>query len=503
MSSAQQALRDHGADAAMVLVLAAIALEHDNDGKAQELAELAQRIGGAAGWCEIVLGRLALKRSDTVAARAAARAAAKAGVPWARLAGDLGVLFSRTGLHLEALPYLERAAEADPGDAQAAYNHAIALQFAGRLDAARARFEQAVAADPNHASAWLALVALAPDRHGDMLPVLSAAFAEKHISAEDRLVLGHALARILEDAGEWDKSLAILDDAKAPMREKVDHDRAQTEKLFAAAAACAAVKLPGGVEGDTAPIFVVGMPRTGTTLVERILSAHPDVRSAGELSDFAVLVKRSVRTPGKHVLDPETLFAARDADLGDIGPDYVARVRSIVGDTPHFIDKMPFNFFFAPLILRALPGARIVCLRRSAFDTLFSNYRQLFATAFTYYSYAYGFNDTAHFVAQFEKLIDRFESDFPADRFLTVRYEDIVGDFDNQARKLVHFAGLDWDPACAAFHENAAPVATASSLQVRSPIYKSSLKRWARYPEGAKRAIARFAEFGISEEADR
>ncbi|MBS7669563.1 tetratricopeptide repeat-containing sulfotransferase family protein [Croceicoccus gelatinilyticus] len=477
------------------MVLAAIALEHGNDAKAKELSDLAAKIGGAVGWRHILLGRLALKRSDTAAARAAARAAAKADVAWPELAGDLGVLLSRTGLHAEALPFLARATEARRYDPQAAYNYGIALQFTGDLRKAREVFEDLVTREPGHAQAWLALVPLAKDRHEEFLPMLEQRFAATD-SVEDRLMLGHAIARMLEDKGEWDASLGWLDRAKEPLATRIGHDRAATERLFAASAASAESPIPA-LSGDTSPLFIVGMPRSGTTLAERILSAHPDVTSAGELSDFAVLAKRTVQTPGGHVLDAPTIEAAASADLSAIEGAYVERVRTIVGDSPHFIDKMPFNFFFAPLILQALPGARVICLRRSPQDTVFSNYRQLFATAFTYYSYAYHFEDTAHFVAQFEKLIDHFEQALPENRFLSLSYEEIVADFDRQARKLVAFAGLDWDDACAAFHENTAPVATASSLQVRQPIYANAVARWKRYPGGAIRVQEALSRLGI------
>lgn len=495
-ASAQAYLREKGADAASVLVLAAIALEHGNDAKAEELADLAEKIGGAEGWRHILLGRLALKRSDTAAARDAARAAAAVGVDWPELAGDLGVLFSRTGLHTAALPFLDRAMEAERFDPQAAYNYGIALQFTGDLPKARAVLEDLVTREPAHAQAWLALVPLAKDRHGEFLPDLEQKFAATE-NAEDRLMFGHAIARVLEDKGDWDASLGWLDRAKEPMAKTTGHDRAQTERLFAAAAASAAAPIPF-LSGDPSPLFIVGMPRSGTTLAERILSAHPDVTSAGELSDFAVLIKRLVKTPGGHVLDAPTIEAAGSADLSAIEASYIDRVRTIVGDSPRFIDKMPFNFFFAPLVLQALPGARVVCLRRSPHDTVFSNYRQLFATAFTYYSYAYDFEDTAHSVALFEKLIDHFEQALPEERFLSISYEDIVADFDTQARRLVAFAGLEWNDACTAFHENSAPVATASSLQVRKPIYADAVARWKRYPEGSRRVQEALARFGIA-----
>ncbi len=485
----------------MVLVLAAIAVEHGNAAKGRELVDLAGQIGGSEGWRHVLEGRLALLASDTALARQAARQAAEAGVDYPEVAGQLGVLFSRTGLHAEAVPFFEEAARARPGDPQIAYNLAIALQFAGDLDRARSSFEALVKLQGDHAQAWLALVQLDKQADDSRLPALQRHF-EAARDAETRLVFGHAIAKTLEDLGRWDESLAWLEKAKAGKAAEIDHSQADTDALFAAAAATAAADLPQE-GGDPAPIFITGLPRSGTTLVERIISAHPAVKSAGELSDFAVLLKRKTGTSGPFVLDPATLEAGMGADLGGLEHDYIARVRSIVGDCDRFIDKMPFNFFFVPLILKALPGARVICLRRSPYDTLFSNFRQLFATGFTYYSYAYDFADTAHFVAGFERLADLYAEALPPARYRDQHYEDVVEDLEREARGLIDFIGLEWDDACLNFHENAAPVATASSVQVRQPIYSSSVGKWRRYGECAQRASELLKRFGVDQPAGR
>jgi hypothetical protein len=232
---------------------------------------------------------------------------------------------------------------------------------------------------------------------------------------------------------------------------------------------------------STEPIFIVGMPRTGTTLVERILSSHPDVFAAGELTNFGLVLKRRARTPSNRVLDPETLAAGPGLDAAALGEAYVESTRPRTGRTPRFIDKMPLNFFYAALIHRALPNARILCLRRGALDACLSNYRQLFATTFSYYNYTYDLLDTGRYYVEFDSLARHWREVLPATRYREVRYEDVVEHTEREARALVEFCGLDWDPACLAFHENAAPVATASSVQVRRPIYRTSLERWRKY----------------------
>jgi hypothetical protein len=238
------------------------------------------------------------------------------------------------------------------------------------------------------------------------------------------------------------------------------------------------------------------MPRTGTTLVERILSSHPAVFSAGELTNFALALKREARTSSRLVLDPETLAEAESVDLARVGAEYVASTRPRTGHTPHFIDKMPLNFFYAGLIHRALPNAKIICLRRNPLDTVLSNYRQLFATSFSYYNYAYDLLDAGRYFIEFDALAKHWLQTIP-ENYCEVHYESVVADTEKEAQRLVAFCGLDWDPACLAFEQNAAPVATASSVQVRQPIYRTAVERWRKYEPELAPLKAFLAEAGL------
>jgi hypothetical protein len=200
------------------------------------------------------------------------------------------------------------------------------------------------------------------------------------------------------------------------------------------------------------------------------------------------------------VLDPETIAAAAGGDMGAIGRDYLrgaaGRRR---GTKPRFTDKLPGNFQYAGFIARALPQAKIVCLRRSPMDTVLSNYRNLFAISSPYYDHSYDLMDIAAYYARFDRLMAYWHSVLPG-RVLELSYEALVGDQEAQTRRLLAHCDLAWDDACLSFHENAAPVSTPSAAQVRRPIYSDSLARWKRHAEALAPVADFFARAGIAVE---
>ena len=230
------------------------------------------------------------------------------------------------------------------------------------------------------------------------------------------------------------------------------------------------------------PIFIVGMPRTGTTLVERILAGHSRVYAAGELPNLPLQVKRLAGTPSAEVLEEETLRRAPRLDLVRLGECYIDSTRSRTGHTPRFIDKLPLNFMYLGLIRLTLPKAKIICLRRDPMDTCLSNYRQLFATEFKYDHYSYDLLDCGRYYLEFDKLMRHWQNVMPG-VVHEVQYEDLVAEPERVSRELVAFCELDWEPRCLEFHTQQGSVATPSATQVRQPIYNSSVNRWRRYGE--------------------
>ena len=402
--------------------------------------------------------------------------------PQAALTLDtIGVVLTHAGAHVEALEPFRRAVARDPSKAQYHYNLGASEQFVGDFARAAEAYRRALEIDPKHHRAWpaLAQVSRAPFTTEEIAEI------ERQLAAspsEDASCISITRSRNRPRTSAATRMrFAISSAGKRRKRAAHAGSFAAHGALFDAAARTAR---PAGHERgfeSAEPIFIVGMPRTGTTLVERILSSHPAVYSAGELTNFSLAVKRAAGTPSNRVLDPETLVAAASVDPRALGAEYVDSTRPRTGHTPRFIDKMPLNFFYAALIHRALPNARIICLRRNALDTCLSNYRQLFSTAFAYYDYAFDLLDTGRYYLRFDALTRLWRATIPESSYTEVRYEDIVEHTEREARRLLAFCDLDWDSRCLAFADNAAPVATASSVQVRQPIYRTALGRWRHY----------------------
>jgi tetratricopeptide (TPR) repeat protein len=476
------ALDANHADAYFLLGM--IAAAANNMGKARELIDRAIALDATRAEYFAQLARcLALLKLEPEA-RSAAHRAEELGLESALTVDTVGVVYSRLGEHERAVRCFERAVAAEPANPSYRYNLAASLRFLGRFDAAEQAYEAAIAAAPNMYRAHSALADLktqTPEaNHIERLQALLAAVGE---NVDGELHLCHALAKESEDLGRYEQAFDYLLRGKAKKRATlnytIERDRTLFDslgKLFDSGAAWAT---EAGCDTDE-PIFVVGMPRTGTTLVERILTSHAAVSSAGELQNFGICLKRAAATPSNQVLDEETLSRGMQVDPGALGRAYLESTRPVTGHVPHFVDKMPLNFFYIGFIHRALPKAKIVCLRRDPLDTCLSNFRQLFAVDFSYYNYAYDIEDTGRYYAMFDRLMAMWSRLLPG-KILQLRYERLVEDQEGETRRLLSHCGLPWDPACLAFQNNAAPVATASAVQVRRGLNRDSIGRWRHY----------------------
>ena len=414
----------------------------------------------------------------------------------------LGVVLTKTGDYAAARPLLERAVGGAPQKAQFHFNLASAAQFLGDADAADEHYRSAIERAPDFHRARWALSEL----HKNAGPAadareLQALLEGQELRADDELYLSHALATEHEKLGDYDAAFGVLARAKQRRASQISYSVKRDERIIEAMEKAFPVDEAPTVsasQGDNA-IFITGMPRTGTTLVESILASHPEVTSLGELQDFALAVKWASNTKSKLVLDEDVVAAAGQADMQEIGADYLARLGSRLPESGRFIDKMPLNFLYIGFILQALPAAKVVCLRRNPLDTCLSNFRQLFAINFSYYNYAYDLTDTALYYVLFDRLMAHWQARF-GDRIYQVKYEALTAEPEVQVRALLDYLELPWHPDCLAFHETARPVATASTMQVREPIYQHAVARWKKYDAHLADVKSIFERHGIEYE---
>ena len=394
----------------------------------------------------------------------------------------LGVIFTRANAHERATSLYDRAVTLAPAQPNYHYNFAKSLVFLGDLDTAERELETCLKLAPWCWGAYLTLSQLrkqsTASNHLQRLHSLLPKTTQDHLA---QMNLHLALAKEYEDLADYPKAFEHLVAGKAAAMAKRDHSSQRDQALFEAIIGASPKPQPTSAGFPTGePIFVIGMPRSGTTLVERIISSHPDVHSAGELQNFAVALKRASGSRTPHLLDIDTITRAQDVDWRQLGEDYLASTRPDTGRKPRFIDKLPHNFLYAGAIANALPNAKIICLRRDPMDTCLSNFRQLFALASPYHDYSYDLLDTGRYYILFDRLMAHWKQAFPG-RILEVDYETLVDTQEASSRQLLEFCGLPWDDACLHFESNQAPATTASATQVREPIYRSALGRWKQY----------------------
>ncbi len=465
-------------------LLGVIASEHNNHDKAAELFTTAEGYDASEPYYPTYLAKTLSTLRQQNQAKAAADRAARIIDDNPHLNDTLAVVYSRAGFHEDAIPLFKRAIELQNDQANMHYNLGASAQFIGDFDLAAMSYSAALDLDPNFYRAWASLVYLNKQTtQNNSLQTLISLFEKNKNNSDAKLQLGHAIAKTYEDLGDYEQSLEWLLSAKQGKRAELRYDRTAGNETFQAAKK--AIIQPSGYGAQNpcmaSPIFIVGLPRTGTTLVDRILSSHSLVTSAGELNIFAELIKDESGTLSNLVLDADTLRSAESIDFCKIGHEYISRSSELARGSEFMLDKMPLNFFYAGLIHRALPNARIIALRRGAMDSCLSNFRQLFSTQHSFYNYTFDLDDVAWFYRQFDDLMRHWKINLPGHRFTEVRYEDIVFDQENQTRRLLEFCGLGWEEACMNFHENEAPVSTASSVQVRQPLYSRSINRWKKY----------------------
>lgn len=408
-----------------------------------------------------------------------------------QLLQDVGNLYLHLNLYVDAERCYARAAVLAPHEPQALYNWATCLTAVGQLEKAEQLLDRVIVLAPGDHDAYYNRSTLRRQTT-DHNHVGELRYALSTASPRARITLGYALAKELEDLRRYPESFAALRDA-ADARRRVLSYRVQDD--VATMAQIARVFTAGycrdstrGAELETTPIFIVGLPRSGTTLVDRILSSHTQVRSRGESSDLATIIMRQAGP----VADKKALVQrVTELDASEVARSYCARLSRF--GASQVIDKTPMNFLYLGLIAVAMPQARIIHVRRHPLDVCYAMYKTLFRMA---YPFSYDLVDLARYYLAYADLMQHWREVLGA-RLIEIDYEALVIDQVQATRGLLYDCALPWEESCLKFHRNESPTLTASAAQVRRPLYNSSVGLWRRYEHELQPLVERLRVGGV------
>jgi len=470
------------------------------------LASDARHVG-----CLYNLGTLCAQQGRLDEAVRLFRRALKCDPKFAGAYNNLGNALRGLGRDRDAQKQYEKAIQLEPGFAEAHNNLANVLQALGRPDGAAEHFRTAIRLKPDFPDAHANLGRLLTAegrideaaghfrRAAELVPRNGSFFRRlarlKRFTADDpdlarmralandadslgpteRMELHFALGKALGDVAEYEESFRHILAGNALQRQQTPYHEAEGLALFDKIRAAFTPELMQARRDEGAPssvpIFILGMPRSGSTLVEQILASHKQVHGAGEIDDFTAELSHLAGPKGR-VAFPEDIPALPGSQFRRLGAAYLASIRATAPEAARIVDKTPGNFHFAGLIHLALPGAKIIHTRRDPVDTCFSCFSRLFVDM---HPTAYSLPELGRYYRAYEGLMEHWRRVLPEGVMLEVRYEDVVEDLEGQARRILAHCGLDWDPAVLSFHETRRSVHTASAAQVRQPLFRSSI----------------------------
>jgi tetratricopeptide (TPR) repeat protein len=386
------------------------------------------------------------------------------------------------GRHEDALKSFDKALDISPDHAGALCGKGQACRTMGDQDGSIAAFRRCLNANPLHVEAYWSLANLKTFRFensevDDMLALVG----DERIPSEGQVQLNNALGLEFEGRKEYDRAFEFIDRCNSLRRDQEFYDRVENlERTSLSIEAFTQQFLEdnsGHGDPAPAPIFIVGLPRSGSTLLEQILSSHSKVDGTHELHDLSLMI----RSRRKLTMPPArypTSIANIDADgFKRLGSEYIERTRRHHGDRPFFTDKNPNNFVHVGLLHLILPNAKIINARRHPLDSCFCSYKQLFAQG---QPFTYDLVELGEYYLQYQRLMDHWREVLPG-KVLDVQYEEVVADLEGQVRRILEYCELDWEESCLKFHETSRAVKSASSEQVRQPIYRSAVNTWRHY----------------------
>lgn len=416
----------------------------------------------------------------------------------APLLDEIGSLYSSMGEHSKAVEAYSKAIALDARQAAYWFNRAAVRRFVGELDEAETDYDRAILLQPDDCEAWLNRSALRPQSHG-----------RNHIDGLERLLsrelpwrgevqIRYALAKEYEDVGSYTEAWRQLEDGARLRRTHLQYSvgRDMDTVQWIIDAFPSAVAGPPECTSSPRPIFIIGLPRSGTTLVERILGSHSNVFGAGELNHFAEALTAAAQAQngGRPLPRQQLIEVSRQLNFSLLGEDYIRRARRVMFKQDHFTDKMPLNYLYCALIRQALPQARIVHVTRHPMASCYAMFKTLFKDG---YPFSYDLGDLAQYYIGYRRLMRHWHATMPG-VIHDISYEKLVLDQEHETRRLLSACGLEWQDSCLNFHANPTATSTASASQVRRSLYDTSLRQWRNYEQQLEGLRSQLQAAGIT-----
>ena len=404
---------------------------------------------------------------------------------------NYGVILRDLGNIDAAIQHLKQALELKPEYAEAHYNLGVSLADQGDQAGAEKAYRDALVSRPDYPNALRNLVELGVETE-EITAQIQRLLVSNKTTVEEKITLHFAMGKILDKAQQHDEAFKHFEVGNKLKRSTISYDTAATKRYVDLCVRSFTKSLLSSFSTvgnhSEMPVFIVGMPRSGTTLIEQIISSHPLAHGAGEL-----LLIRDIRLQIDTLLDsgktfPENLSELGETNVSMLADQYLNAINELVEDNniSRVTDKMPTNFLYLGLLAILFPRARIIHCKRDPLDTCLSNYTQLYSRG---NEFCYQLDELAEYYLEYQRLMQHWESIMP-ERILHLQYEDMVNDAASNVKLLLDFIGLPWNDNCLTFHNNQRAVQTASNWQVRQPVYKTSVKRWHNYREQLAPLIA-------------
>ena len=392
-----------------------------------------------------------------------------------------GMVYSGAGLPDRAWPLFRQADRLQPGIDLFQANMATCAFFLGKLDNARRRYRDLLTRHPTHQRYHYQLAQLGKATDARHVEEMQSVIEKTQLPPDRNIFMYYAIGKELEDLERWDEAFRYYRMAGDAVASVANYDVGNDIALIDAfIRVCDARWLQDDASADAGgktPIFVVGLPRTGTTLTERILASHSSVRSVDETQFMQMVVRRVSGIDSDEKMTPDMVEAAAKRDIAAIRDGYLELVDYKLGHEPMFADKLPFNVFYLGFIAKAWPDARIVVVNRNPMDSCFAMYKHVFTWA---YKFSYTLEGLGAFYPAYRRLLDHWR-ELLGERIIEIDYENLVTNQEAQTRRLLDALGLEFEAACLHFEQNASATLTASAAQVREKVHSRSVNRWKHY----------------------